>query len=96
PRAQILRPVFHAPLDARAPEPEALENIPLAEMTRPVFQVLVDPRGNVTAALPLAAADSAEVTARLREAVARMRFRPDSSGKAGQGRVSFRWEDAAP
>lgn len=96
PRKQVLRAFFEGGLAARAPQRVEIPGVPLAETARPVFHVIVDARGRVVAALPLAPAEVPEMTANLRDVVAELIFQPAGDGAVEQGQVSFRWEDEAP
>lgn len=94
---QVLKSVVEGDVATRAPQDLSVPNVPLADSTRPRFQVAIGRLGQVVAALPLSVSEDAVITQKLHHVVTQMRFAPADKDMAW-GQVSFRWEkgDQAP
>lgn len=96
PAPQILEAVFQGPAAGRAPVHVEIPGVPLADVTRPRFQVAVGRRGQVVMALPLVSSDDGEMNQKLHHAVLQMQFRPAETGAdmdadTEWAQVSFQW-----
>ncbi|GAA5149333.1 hypothetical protein GCM10023213_46870 [Prosthecobacter algae] len=91
----VLRAVPEGPVAARAPARLDIPGVPLADITRPRFQIAIGRLGQVIVALPLSASDDVEINQKLHHAITQMRFAP-ADKEMEWGQVSFRWEVKAP
>lgn len=89
--ASVLKAVIEGEAASRAPQQLEIPDVPLADASRPRFQVAVGSLGQVLTALPLTSSDDAEINQKLHHAVTRMRFAP-AQKETEWVQVSFRWE----
>lgn len=92
-----LRAVIEGAAAMRAPKSLEIKDVPLADATRPRFQVAIGPLGQVILALPLSTADDAEIHQKLHHAITQMHFTP-APAEMEWVQIYFRWfkEAAAP
>lgn len=88
--ASRLQAVIEGDLKSRITQAVIIPDVPLADATRPRFQVAVGALGQVLMALPLSVSDDAEINQKLHHAVTQMRFAPAAADMAW-GQVSFEW-----
>lgn len=92
--AQVLRAVIEGDLGDRLPRRLEVPGVPLADATRPRFQVAAGPQGQVVMALPLLLSEDAAIQQRLHHAVTQMQFAPAPEQAGIQwGQVSFQWQE---
>lgn len=91
----ILRAVIEGPMAERAPKNLEISQVPLADITRPRFQVAIGRLGQVLVALPLSASDDTVINQKLHQVITQMHFSP-SEKDMEWGQISFRWEVKAP
>ncbi|MEN3941020.1 hypothetical protein WJU23_06990 [Prosthecobacter sp. SYSU 5D2] len=87
---QVLRAAVEGPAAGRARSSLVIPEVPLADVTRPRFQVAVGPRGRVMMALPLSSSDDADINQKLHHFIMQMRFAPAES-EVEWAQVSFKW-----
>lgn len=88
----VLRAVVEGELATRLPRSLEISGVPLADATRPRFQVAVGPLGQVLMALPLLGSDDASIQQKLHHAVLQLKFAP-AAAEIQWGQVSFQWEE---
>lgn len=94
PEPQVLQAVVEGDVSARSPEKLQIANVPLADSTRPRFQVAIGRLGQVIAAMPLTVSDDPAIMQKLHHAITQMQFAPGKSDTEW-GQISFRWEKGA-
>jgi hypothetical protein len=95
PRPNQLHLMVEGSASTRAPQGHLIQGVPLADTTRPRFQVAIGPDGRVLMALPLSSSEDPAINQKLHHAITQLHFKP-AEKELEWAQISFQWQEVTP